>query len=1381
MGIFGMLLGAAAVVVVAAVSFVSDELSQQEKRKQQEMNDEYERYKERTRQEYHDISRYYADKRASADSSYASEIMEYQKQLIAQKKKENKKILDNRTAALDEQYSSKSKLLDECRKIVIECEKSIQKSQNTYVRFKSIKATLISLQEAVYKLEAYLKYLEDYKKELLAVYKESGDISEPFSYTLPVDYPYEGKIVFLEKSSFGSGYGHDFGIGGYIFLSRDDNELLNSYSNEVSLPFMIENSKSGKKYLSLSKGILKNSIGGAIGIDADVVEVRPKSVRLKFGGANYLSIWLDKNDMKNPNRKTPIDSSIHVYIKDYDFALKKRVFVSERFEDGLSIVQFSNIVLLHSKEERDELHDYLKENNLLEKDDEWRIGPIYDENNALSGLILQVGHLYAIKTFFEEISQGNILLRYCGMLPKEEMMSFDDVFVTTNVTLVGLTPETVKKNSDEYQEYFDECQKLKLYLITEFASQSRILNNSPMSLYLDQWSEVTNRLIEIGSYGTRFMVSVLEWNYFSLQNTGVYTMLFIENGEKLMKAIDKEKRTNRRPKFFIALSGEETEKLPCEVITENDEVTVRVKGKIDSDVFLQNDFRLEMYALAIPYAEKQQAAAFSAFKEGRVANMDVKAAIINTSGLEYDDNENRIVSFFNGNIKNNKAQNEAVQRAFAERRFFLIQGPPGTGKTTVIKELILQQLNKDKFARILVVSQANVAVDNVLRGIAEISEDQIGHAKIVRCGTPDKIAEDIEKFSFDNKYAQYMKDLSSDIIADPHTKMLREKWLQIINDKDNSDIVGECFLNCFQIIGATCVGLKSPKYGLSNIQFDLVIIDEAGKGLAGELLIPINHAKKVIIIGDHKQLPPVINPALYKNRKDGNINLDEVVEEEQQPDFLNKSFFQRLYEDCPDNLKCMLNIQFRMPPVIADLVNMFYDNSLQTGDNCKYKKPMFLGNNLIFIDMKNVKEYKEQKDNENGSPYNPMEAEAVVNIVRKVQQYYQNRIVVITPYKKQRYKIIESIRKNNLRNVWVNTIDAFQGDEEDLVIYCTTRAIQPTKYFSDNARLNVAFSRTKNTLIFLGSSDYLKRYQTGHILRKISKYLMDNAAVVPYSKWLDDNFDLNYDPMYNKNSVSTSQILKSTHNPFQSLFGKSAEDTDLSDFFESVKKKPAEVQKVCKVCGSPLEDSEKILCSKCIHKNEYHKCKCCSGTIVFPYYNKYVCNDIPPEICEKCETVNCSECGQAFYIMKSIRLGLASSGKLPMCSKCKDKYRSIAYRKPCTKCGKEITLTYAALKRIQEQGKNPPSLCKECNDRAQEEICAGICKACSKPIYVKRYIYEKRGTEELHKECADKVYKWLRCATCGDEFSFTYRDKLFYDKKGYTPPKRCPKCRSKSQ
>ena len=136
--------------------------------------------------------------------------------------------------------------------------------------------------------------------------------------------------------------------------------------------------------------------------------------------------------------------------------------------------------------------------------------------------------------------------------------------------------------------------------------------------------------------------------------------------------------------------------------------------------------------------------------------------------------------------------------------------------------------------------------------------------------------------------------------------------------------------------------------------------------------------------------------------------------------------------------------------------------------------------------MKNNPDYWETQDEyENGEksgPYNLEEISAAKIIVEKIRQYYNKRIVIITPYKKQKNLLIKAF---NDKNVWVNTIDAFQGDEEDIIIYCTTRSQKKTRYFSDNARLNVAFSRAKNTLIFLGSSNYLKKYPMNHILHKI--------------------------------------------------------------------------------------------------------------------------------------------------------------------------------------------------------------------------------------------------------------------------------------------------------
>lgn len=1324
--IFGAFaIGASALIVGAAVAFVCDELSECEKRRQRRMKNEYYEYESRRRQEYNDTCRYYESARRKSEENYRQAISEYQLQIIEKRKKENKTVYDDMMKLYDEHYAEKKSLLNDCIKIKELCEKSIGKQQNTYIRFKSIKTTLISLEEAVYKLQAYFEYLDNYKTEFNRTFENSGEIKEPFSLTLPKDYPYEGKVMMLQKK--------DFRNGGYVFedssifirIEQSDMEIFEKCDISQSLPFMMYKSMNGKKYLSLSKGMLKNSIGGTIGLDVEVKEIRQSVIRLKFLENEYIKINILKKDLLNQRKKTPIGSSLHVYIKDYDFALNKPIMVSERVGDGLSIAQFESIMMVQTSAEINEFQEYLKKNDLLEEDDEWRIAPLWDEDEktVLNGVIMQLGNQYAYKALFEELEPGKLTLRYKGMLDKKEFISFDDVFVTTNVTVDCYSPQQIHKDKSKYEELFEECCKLRLYLTSEFLTQRKMMVVSPMSVYLDQWTEITNRLIKLLEYGGKQRVSVVERNEVNFGKNNCFTILYLDNYEKIRTFVEREKSKNRT-KFFISFQTGENNKFPCKLQDDENQISLKVTGNITEEDLIENDFVLDLYSVVVPYAEKQHINALSAFKEGRVVNEKVKMAVVNIKEEKYSDNGYRINSFFNSNIQTNYAQVEAVIRAFAEEKFFMIQGPPGTGKTTVIKELILQQLNRVPNSKILVVSQANVAVDNVLRGIVEITEKSnlVEKGQIVRCGLTEKIAKDIEEYSFENKYIKYNENLRKQNVVDSKTKELRKKWLDIIADKNNSDVVGECLLGCFQIIGATCVGLESRHYGLNGIEFDLVIIDEAGKALAGELLIPINRAKKTIIIGDHKQLPPVINPALYKG---GKINFDDVVEEEQQIDFLNKSFFQRLYEDCPETMKCMLKTQFRMPPVIADLVNLFYDGELQTGKNCYNKKPMFLGNNLIFIDMKNNLAYKEIQDEydngEKSGPYNLEEISAAKAIVKKIRKYYNKRIVIITPYKKQKNKLIKAFDD---KNVWVNTIDAFQGDEEDIVIYCTTRSQKKTLYFSDNARLNVAFSRARNTLIFLGSSNYLKKYPKDHILNKVSNYLESKAYIVNYEKWIDEYFDLCYDANFEQNN--------------KTVYSNNSIITDFAqkEFFESVKETELE-KKVCESCGSELRDNETILCASCIGKTEMVKCKCCNRDIPYLLYDKYISKRKPASICNFCHEVECEECKTKFFIEQNVLKQLKNSEKKCLCKVCTKKYREKVYSH-CKKCGDKMEFSYAYQKKLQENGRELPQICPKCKD---------------------------------------KVFKYDFCKNCKEKFAITYGEKESFESKGLALPKKCKGCR----
>jgi len=1368
MGLLGVLaLGVSAIIAVgAAAAFICDELSENEKQRQKELQNEYSEYKSHRCQEYNDTRRYYETAGRNSEEEYRKSVQEYQRQITKRRKEKNKPIYHDMLRMHAEHYADKVSLLNECINIKELCEKNIGKQQNTYIRFKSIKSTLISIEEAVYKLQAYLEYLDDYKIRFEKTFEDSGEIEEPFSLTLPKDYPYEGKVMTLQKANF-QNYGHWFEDAGYIKIEQCDINVFEQHSDSEMLPFMMYKSKKGKKYLSLSKGMLKNSIGGTIGIDAEVKEIRPSVIRLKFLENEYLKINLLKKDMLNQRRKTPVGSSLHVYIKDYDFAFNQPIMVSERVGDGLSIAQFESIMMVQTGTELKEFQAYLKENDLLEEDDEWRIAPIWDKNQEtiLKGVKMQIGNQYAYKAAFEELEPERLILRYKGMLDKEEFVSFDDVFVTTNVTVNCYSPQQINEDRSKYNDLFEECFKLQLYLTSEFLTQRKMMVVSPMSVYLDQWTEITGRLIELLGYGGKQEINVVERNELSFGKNS-FTILYVEDSERLRKFIEKEKKKNRT-KFFISLPANENGKLPCNIHDNEGQISLKVAGTIRAEVLIEKNFILDFYSVAVPYAEKQQVNALCAFKEGRVVNEKVKMAVIHVKEEKYSDNGYRIRNFFNKNIQTNAAQVDAVVRAFGEETFFMIQGPPGTGKTTVIKELILQQLNRLPNSRILVVSQANVAVDNVLRGIVEIAQKSsfIEKSQIVRCGSDNKIAEDIQEYSFENKYVKYNDTLRENVTNDSKVMKLRKKWLDIIADENNRDVVGECLLGCFQIIGATCVGLENRHYGLNGFEFDLVIIDEAGKALAGELLIPINRAKKTIIIGDHKQLPPVINPALYRG---GKVNFDDVVEEEQQVDFLNRSFFQRLYEDCPDSMKCMLRTQFRMPPVIADLVNLFYDGKLRTGENCYDKKPMFLKNNLIFVDMKNNPNYREKQDvYENGEktgPYNSEEITAAQIIVKKIRQYYSERIVIITPYKKQKNLLIHAFHDKNVR---VNTIDAFQGDEADIVIYCTTRSQKKTPYFSDNARLNVAFSRAKNTLIFLGSSSYLKKYPEDHILHKVSNYLSEKARIVHYGQWTDPVFDLCYDENFDQK--------KETQNSQNHIIT----DFTQKEFFESVQETEPD-RKICESCGKELCNNENILCAKCLEKSVTVKCKCCNREILYPLYDKFILKKEPVMVCQFCQEVVCEECSSKFLIERNALEQLKISGKKCLCRTCTDKYREKVYSS-CEQCGNQMEFTYAYQKKLEERGRMLPTICPICKEKGNKLVTLGVCSACGGEITQKSYIVEKYkiGRQTLHKECRNKVYKYALCKNkdCGNMFSITFGEKESFERKGYELPKKCRDCR----
>ena len=168
-------------------------------------------------------------------------------------------------------------------------------------------------------------------------------------------------------------------------------------------------------------------------------------------------------------------------------------------------------------------------------------------------------------------------------------------------------------------------------------------------------------------------------------------------------------------------------------------------------------------------------------------------------------------------------------------------------------------LETDGDSRILIVSQANVAVDNALSGLIEKYGDLT-----VRCGNGNKISEEFQKLRLQKRCQDYLDDLKPEKrVTLMRSSLMAGRKRSLSNETyDYSPVLCELIIRNHRLIGATCVGLARRNIGLERTEFDLVIIDEAGKALPAEMLIPLVRAKKAVIIGDQRQLPPVINPIL---------------------------------------------------------------------------------------------------------------------------------------------------------------------------------------------------------------------------------------------------------------------------------------------------------------------------------------------------------------------------------------------------------------------------------------------------------------------------------------------------------------------------------------
>jgi serine/threonine protein kinase/energy-coupling factor transporter ATP-binding protein EcfA2 len=495
--------------------------------------------------------------------------------------------------------------------------------------------------------------------------------------------------------------------------------------------------------------------------------------------------------------------------------------------------------------------------------------------------------------------------------------------------------------------------------------------------------------------------------------------------------------------------------------------------KIPTQGLLKEDFLVRDVIL------NRQKRALNALKNGNSIIENLLSKISRVKLLEPKQALPEMTEWFNAELDDN--QQEAVRKILAlhQGEFLVIQGPPGTGKTTVITESILQILKQEPRARILITSQSNQAVDNVLERIVKFPDIRV--ARFARGKVNEaKISDVALKYTYESIINMELKKIGETIeqtkaqFDNSSLGELQQEWQKRIQGGDKS--LEETILKNINVIFGTLVGIASWEI-FKNIQFDYVIVDEAGRATLPELAITLNRATKFVLIGDHKQLPPVFE--------------DEIINEVEIKGYskaeIRTTVFEELYEKLKEDrleYSHFLNCNYRMHSSIANLIsNMFYDGQIITDSNLDKQKQHSLSSLKHHVYWYSTEKFKERQEKPAGTSWNNRKnAEEVKRLLAKINQEYQlldirKTVGIISPYRSQSDLLNQIIKAKSEDwthlDIEIATVDAFQGSDKDIVVFDTVRSNPSNRlgHITDVKRLNVALSRAKELLLIVGDAN----------------------------------------------------------------------------------------------------------------------------------------------------------------------------------------------------------------------------------------------------------------------------------------------------------------------
>ena len=442
----------------------------------------------------------------------------------------------------------------------------------------------------------------------------------------------------------------------------------------------------------------------------------------------------------------------------------------------------------------------------------------------------------------------------------------------------------------------------------------------------------------------------------------------------------------------------------------------------------------------------------------------------------------------------NGSQEEAVNHVLAAKDVSIVHGPPGTGKTTTLVEAIYETLHREN--QVMVCAQSNTAVD----WIAEKLVDR--GINVLRIGNPTRVNDKMLSFTYERRFESHpdyaelwgirkaIREIQSNLRKKSHsekeTARNRLSRLRFRATELEVKIDAELFAEA-RVVACTLVG--SANRVLMNRNFTSLFIDEAAQALEAACWIAIGKADRVILAGDHHQLPPTIK--CIEAARGG----------------LDCTLMQKVTDSKPEVVS-LLKTQYRMHDDIMRFPShWFYNDELRSAPEVKHRGILEYDTPVVWLDTADC-HFTEDQLADSMSRINKDEANLLVSTLQTyIGKIGKERVLdesidfgLISPYKSQVHYIRGLIKRNAFfkpfrRLITVHTVDGFQGQERDVIMISLVRANDKGQigFLGDLRRMNVAITRARMKLIILGDAPTMTRHA---FYKALFQYIRQNGQVI---------------------------------------------------------------------------------------------------------------------------------------------------------------------------------------------------------------------------------------------------------------------------------------------